>query len=154
MNILIICVGKKHTKELVDVITKYEQRLANKIQINWRFIPPSTGAKQQQINNESDMIMRSFKMNDYIILLDETGELLTNQQFAGKFAELQTNGSIGRIVFVIGGVYGVDNNLKSKANLIWSISKLVFPHQLVRLILLEQLYRTMTLLDNHPYHHY
>lgn len=153
MNITVISVGKKHSTELVDAIAVYEKRLSGKYQLDWRLIAPSSGTQQQQVDDESQKVLSAIKPKDYVILLDEAGESLTNQQFAKVFDTALSAGNVSRIVFVIGGAYGVSDELKSQSSLVWSLSKLVFPHQLVRLILTEQLYRTTTLLDNHPYHH-
>ena len=153
MNIVIISVGKKHSSEFADAIAMYEKRFASKHAITWSLINPAIGGGLQQVDEESYKILNSLKPTDYVILLDETGNNLSNQQFAKIFDQTITDGSIGRIVFIIGGAFGVNAELKARAHYVWSLSKLVFPHQLVRLILIEQLYRTVSILNNHPYHH-
>lgn len=84
-------------------------------------------------------------------MLDERGKQLTNQEFASTFERLV--GAHGRLVVVIGGAFGVNDVLRNRASFVWSFSSLVFPHQLIRVMLLEQLYRTYMVLANHPYHH-
>jgi 23S rRNA (pseudouridine1915-N3)-methyltransferase len=86
------------------------------------------------------------------VLLDERGKSLTSEGLA-EFLQTRANESVKTLIFLIGGVYGVDEPLFKRANLTWSLSKLVFPHQLVRLILAEQLYRACTILRNEKYHH-
>lgn len=153
MRITIISVGKKHMPELADAIAVYEKRLASKHKLIWKLITPAVANEAQQIKEESQKIIDAIKPKDFVILLDETGDILTNQQLAKVFDTTQSSGSTDNIVFIIGGAYGVDGSVKSRANVVWGLSKLVFPHQLVRLILVEQLYRTVTLLESHPYHH-
>ena len=100
-------------------------------------------------NAESEQILARIKPDDYVILLDETGQLLSSPELATRL-EAQRGQAI---VCIIGGAYGVNQAVKQRANLIWSLSKLVFPHQIVRLILIEQLYRAQCIINHHPYHH-
>ena len=86
------------------------------------------------------------------MLLDETGKQPTSVELA-NFISQKTVAGIRSIIFLIGGAYGVSNEIKQRANFIWSLSKLVFPHMLVRLILAEQVYRACTILRNEKYHH-
>jgi 23S rRNA (pseudouridine1915-N3)-methyltransferase len=86
------------------------------------------------------------------VLLDEKGKQMSSTQLA-TFIEQRANSSIRQLVFLIGGAFGVDDLLKSRANFTWSLSPLVFPHQLVRLILAEQIYRACTIIRNEKYHH-
>lgn len=153
MKIRIISVGKKHTKNLQAAIEDYEQRIVSKYSLEWLLVNPSDGDVGRQVDEESQKILRILKPNDYVVLLDETGTIVTNQGLVDIFNKVISDGKYGSIVFIVGGAYGVNAAVKERANFIWSLSKLVFPHQLVRLILVEQLYRTNAILDNHPYHH-
>lgn len=153
MKIRIISVGKKHTKNLQAAIKDYEQRIVSKYSFEWLLVNPSDGDVGRQVDEESQKILRLLKSNDYVVLLDETGTIVTNQGLADIFNKVISDGKYSSIVFIVGGAYGVNVAVKERANFIWSLSKLVFPHQLVRLILVEQLYRTNAILDNHPYHH-
>jgi len=101
---------------------------------------------------EGKIIMAKINKDDFIILLDETGKQLTSVELA-NFIEQKTNASIRSLVFIIGGAFGVSDEIKQRANFTWSLSKLVFPHMLVRLILAEQVYRACTILRNEKYHH-
>lgn len=151
MGYLIIAIGPKHDPDLVAMIDSYQKRLNHWGGLTWMLLP--YGSQDQTIARrvESDAIRAKLRDDDYVILLDERGSQLTSPALA---AQLDTQrGMTKRIVFIIGGAYGVDDGLRERANLVWSLSQLVFPHQLVRLILIEQLYRAHTILDNHPYHH-
>jgi 23S rRNA (pseudouridine1915-N3)-methyltransferase len=101
---------------------------------------------------EGETILEWLKKEDYLVLLDERGKSLTSPELA-EFLQTRANESTKTIVFLIGGAFGVDESVVKRANAKWSLSKLVFPHQLVRLILAEQLYRACTILRNEKYHH-
>ncbi len=152
MNIKIIAVGKKHSPDLVEAINKYQKRMTGQNNILWQIVPPISTGQQQKLQ-ESQKLLERLKPDDFVILLDEAGEILSNNDLAKLLSSASTQADIKNLVFVIGGAYGVSDELKDRANFIWSLSKLVFPHQLVRLILLEQIYRTFAIINNHPYHH-
>ena len=90
--------------------------------------------------------------NDYIVVLDERGKQFTSPQLA-LFLEQRANESTRQLIFIIGGAFGVDELIQKRANHTWSLSNLVFPHHLVRLMLAEQLYRACTIIRNEKYHH-
>jgi 23S rRNA (pseudouridine1915-N3)-methyltransferase len=87
-----------------------------------------------------------------LVALEEKGKQITAEDLA-HFLEKKSNESAKNIIFLIGGAYGLDEMVTNRANLIWSLSKTVFPHQLVRLILTEQIYRACTIIKNEKYHH-
>ncbi len=101
---------------------------------------------------EGEVIMNWLQPDDYLVLLDERGRQFTSEGLA-QFIQSRANESVKKLVFLIGGAYGVDEAVLKRANFKWSLSQLVFPHQLVRLILAEQLYRACTILRNEKYHH-
>lgn len=146
MKIKLIVVGKKHSKDLRNLITEYEKRLSKYCDLAWDIIPSSS------IDTESMAIEKRLADDDYVVLLDETGQQLNNQELAEKFEALQ-NSATKQVVFVIGGAYGVNYSLIVRANLVLSFSRLVFPHQLMRVILLEQIYRSYTIISGSKYHH-
>lgn len=146
MKIVCITVGKKHEKNLVSAIEGYEKRLKKFCDFNWQLIPSSS------IDTESSAIDRAISDDDFVILLDELGIQITNQELADKIESLQ-NSSIKRLVIIIGGAYGVNHQLITRANLTLSLSTLVFPHQIVRLLVAEQLYRSYSILSGGKYHH-
>lgn len=155
ISIRIICVGKKSSQELASLIEVYQKRLAARYNIDWRLISASKKSSDQRVSESQD-ILKLIKQNDFVILLDEVGQEVSNSQLAKLFerelSAININGKRS-LTFIIGGAYGVIDELRERADFIWSLSKLVFPHQLVRLILIEQLYRTDCLLADHPYHH-
>ncbi len=143
----IITVGKANS-QYADNIKTYSKRLQANFKIEWINIPHSSfNQPKQALKQESDHILNKVRPNDYLILLDQTGRNLSSPELS------QVLTTKSNIVIVIGGAYGVNKTVKQRANLIWSLSNLVFPHQLVRLILTEQIYRAQTITQNHPYHH-
>lgn len=152
MQVVIIAVGKESSQAVLKLQQEYERRLTSWADINWKLIPASRLTDIQQIRaKESEAILSQLKPNDTVILLDERGSQQTNEEFAKTFERLAS--AQGRLVVVIGGAYGVDETVRNRATFTWSLSLLVFPHQIVRIMLLEQIYRTFTVLHNHPYHH-
>ena len=146
----IITVGKKPPRWLAEPLDDYSRRLQAVWRPEWVLIHHSSQNSPETAKNaESEQILARIKPDDYVILLDETGQLLSSPELAAKL-EAQRGRSI---VWVIGGAYGVNQAVKQRADLIWSLSKLVFPHQIVRLILIEQLYRAQCIINHHPYHH-
>lgn len=146
MKIVCISVGKKHDKNFAPVIAGYEKRLKKFCDFSWQIIPTSS------VDIESSAIERTLKDDDYVILLDERGTQLDNQELAEKL-ELLQNSAIKRVAIIIGGAYGVNHQLITRANLSLGISNLVFPHQIVRLLVVEQLYRSYSILSGGKYHH-
>ena len=101
---------------------------------------------------EAQLILDWLDRDDYLVLLDEKGRQLSSEGLA-TFLQDRANESTKKLVFLIGGAFGVDETVFKRANFTWSLSSLVFPHQLVRLILAEQVYRACTILKNEKYHH-
>jgi 23S rRNA (pseudouridine1915-N3)-methyltransferase len=152
MQIVIVAVGKRSEASIESLVLEYQKRLAKDYQIEWKYVPASSSSDSELCRaEESTAIFNQLKPNDQVILLDERGEQKDNQGFAEVFQRLAS--MQGRLVFIIGGAYGVSELLRQRANFVWSLSKLVFPHRLIRLILVEQLYRTVMITKDHPYHH-
>ncbi len=101
---------------------------------------------------EAEIILQWLRPDDFLVALDEKGKQLSSDGLA-KFIQTRSNGSVKNIIFLIGGAFGLDQQIINKANFTWSLSGLTFPHQLVRLILAEQIYRACTILRNEKYHH-
>jgi 23S rRNA (pseudouridine1915-N3)-methyltransferase len=155
MKITLLVVGKKHDKNLLDAINDYQRRAAHYMPIEWIFIQAKHAASttRNDIRKlESQKIVSQLQQNSWVCLLDEGGIAISTPQLAQKI-EWCKNNSLQTIVFIIGGAYGVDESVIKRADFIWSLSPLVFPHQLVRLILIEQLYRAHTILAGEKYHH-
>jgi 23S rRNA (pseudouridine1915-N3)-methyltransferase len=155
MKIVCLSVGKRHDTAIATAVMDYTQRIQRYVQFEWQIVPPAKGKMSvDEIKRaESAAIAARFKDDDYIVLLDERGTQLTSNDLAGILDMLDMQVS-KRIVFVIGGAYGVTDGIMKRADFIWALSRLVFPHQLVRLILSEQLYRANTIRRGEPYHHH
>ena len=150
----IISVGRRHDKAVAPLIEDYEARLSARLRIEWHFIPHEPGNNHDhsvQIAAESHSIRTTLKKAEYVVVLDDTGTQLSSEQFSEKLAALTT--APEDICFVIGGAYGVDDQLLKDADFVWSLGKLTLPHQLVRAILVEQLYRAVSIWDGRNYHH-
>lgn len=145
IEIQIITVGKKHDPEFAGKITEYEKRLRGQLKLAWQIIPSSDKSA------ESSKILEKISKDDYVILLDERGILISNAQLVQAFDLLAQQAK--RLVIIIGGSYGVDQSVLSRANQVVALSGLVLPHQVVRLIVIEQIYRTVSIMNNQNYHH-
>ena len=149
--ITIIAVGKKHEACITDGVERYQKRLAKPWDVKWVLLPhsPAEGVAARQ--DESERILQRLNPDDFVVLLDERGKLLDSPALAKQMEMVFPTGK--NIVCIIGGAYGVNEKLTGRANFVWSLSLLVFPHQLVRLILIEQIYRAQEIALGHPYHH-
>lgn len=101
---------------------------------------------------EEELILKRLGPGHYLVLLDERGKMLNSIQWSQQFQQCMNQG-VKTLVLLIGGAFGVTENVKKRANQCWSLSNLVFPHQMVRLIVAEQVYRSFSILNNSPYHH-
>ena len=101
---------------------------------------------------EGEIILGLLKKDDYLILLDERGKQLSSEGLA-EFIQQRANESQKNIIFLIGGAFGVSKEVMNRANYKWSLSQLVFPHQIVRMLLAEQVYRACSINRNEKYHH-
>ena len=149
--ITIIAVGKRHEPWLVDGIARYEQRMIHAWQLQWKLLPASQCSSDAARREESQQILRALSPQAYVVLLDERGTMLDSPALSRSLHQPMAQGK--SLVLIIGGAYGVTEAVMERANLVWSLSRLVFPHQLVRLILAEQLYRAQQIAAGHPYHH-
>lgn len=144
----IITVGKKQESFVVAGIAEYEKRLRKPFSIEWVVLPDGDLATEEKLILRA--IGDSGGRRDFVILLDERGKNLTSPELAGLLGrKLQNN----NVAFVIGGSFGVSEAVVNRADFVWSLSKLVFPHQLVRLILTEQIYRAQAISNGQSYHH-
>ena len=156
MKIHLCSIGKPHDDLLRSAIETFSHRVSRYCDIEWKIIPPPKNAgklnEKELTKKEGEIILDALNKNDWLVVLDVGGKEFTSQGLAG-FIETRKNESIKNLVFLIGGAYGLDDTVLKRANHKWSLSKLTFPHQLVRLILVEQLYRAFTILNNEKYHH-
>ncbi|MFY9228262.1 MAG: 23S rRNA (pseudouridine(1915)-N(3))-methyltransferase RlmH [Candidatus Microsaccharimonas sp.] len=151
MPLRIIAVGKKHESWVDEGIERYQKRLKAPFLVEWVLMAHSPHGGDRARQEESERILSGLSAHAFVVVLDERGILLDSPQLAKTLQE-QLDRSV-EVVLVIGGAYGVDDRLRSRANLVWSLSPLVFPHQLVRLILIEQLYRAQQITTGSQYHH-
>jgi 23S rRNA (pseudouridine1915-N3)-methyltransferase len=156
MKIQLWSVGKPHEPYVKEGVEDFISRLNNYFSAEWELIPtPKNSAMLSQMDlkkQEAQTIIEWLEKDDYVVLLDERGKELSSPQLA-EFMQRRANESTRKLIFLIGGIYGVDETISKRANYTWSLSKLVFPHMLVRLILAEQLYRACTIIKNEKYHH-
>lgn len=151
MAIRIVAVGKKHESWVADGIARYEQRLKVPFNVTWQLLPHSARDGDTARKEESARLLEKISADDYVILLDERGKNIDSPTLSALLlTPLERSQSV---VLIIGGAYGVDDSVHQRANFTWSLSRLVFPHQLVRLILAEQLYRGQAIAGGSPYHH-
>jgi len=149
--IKIVAIGKKHEDWVTDGIERYQKRLKKPYDVSWVFLAHSAQSGLVAREKESEAILSKLNRDDYVILLDEKGQNVDSMELSSKIT-FKLNQS-AKVVIVIGGAYGVDERVQDRADFVWSLSKLVFPHQLVRLILTEQLYRSQEISLGNPYHH-
>jgi 23S rRNA (pseudouridine1915-N3)-methyltransferase len=149
--IRVICVGKKHESMYEQAIAHFEERLKHYTKLSWLILPHSPGEGNLAKKEESKKILDSIKSSEFVILLDEKGSNLTTPELATIIDRSQYSSQ--DICIVIGGAYGVDDTVSSRANSTLSYGKAVFPHQLIRLMVTEQLYRAYSILAGSSYHH-
>ena len=154
--IKLICVGKLKEKAVVSLVEDYSQRIQPFHKLSIIELPdePNTDSdslNQKAIDKESKAILSNISSEDGVILLDLKGELLSSEQLA-QTIQANFNRSVKHVVFVIGGSLGVNDDLRSRANLIWKLSNNTFPHGLVRVLVLEQIYRSFKINSNQTYH--
>lgn len=147
MKLLILSVGKERDELTHDIIKHFEMRLLRYVPVEWIFV-----GHESTKEKEGDKLLSLIKKEDYVVLLDEKGREMKSEELA-ELVENRMIDSSKRMVFVIGGAYGVSSAVHGRANYTWKLSSLVFPHMLVRVILIEQLYRAMTILRGEKYHH-
>jgi 23S rRNA (pseudouridine1915-N3)-methyltransferase len=149
-------IGKSNETYVKSGVEDFTKRISNYFKIEWNIIPvPKNAGMLSELDlkkKEGELIIQWLDKEDYLVLLDERGKQLTSEGLA-DFIQARANESTKKIVFLIGGAFGVDDIVLKRANFKWSLSQLVFPHQLVRLILAEQVYRACTILKNEKYHH-
>ena len=156
MTIYCWTIGKPSENYVKEGILLFSKRIEHYYAISWQIIPPPKQAANMDApllkEEEGKKVLALLQPTDKLILLDERGKNLFSQDVA---ALLQKNAEQGtkNLRFLIGGAYGVSDAVKKRADFCWSLSNLVFPHMLVRLILAEQLYRACTIIRNEKYHH-
>ncbi|MFD2824083.1 23S rRNA (pseudouridine(1915)-N(3))-methyltransferase RlmH [Lacinutrix iliipiscaria] len=156
MTIKLLAIGKTDNKQLQSLINDYQKRLSHYIKFEFEIIPDLKKVKNlsedQQKQKEGELIIGKLNPTDALILLDENGKQLNSVDFS-NYLQKHMNSGLKQLVFVIGGPYGFSQEVYKKAQGKLSLSKMTFSHQMVRLFVIEQLYRGFTILKNEPYHH-
>lgn len=156
MTIKLLAIGKTDHKALQELIAEYHNRLKHYIKFELEIIPDIKNVKNlsetQQKEKEGELILKKLNTADVLVLLDENGKQYSSVDFS-SFLQKKMNSGIKQLVFVIGGPYGFSDTVYQKAQGKISLSKMTFSHQMVRLFVIEQVYRAFTILKNEPYHH-
>jgi 23S rRNA (pseudouridine1915-N3)-methyltransferase len=156
MKIQLWSIGKNHEAYVKAGVDDFTGRIARYYPVEWTIIPvPKNAGALSETDlkkKESATVLGSLQKDDYLVALDGRGKELTSEGLSA-FIGSRGNESLKNLVFLVGGAFGLDETVLSRANYQWSLSRLTFPHQLVRLVLAEQLYRACTILRNEKYHH-
>ncbi len=156
MKIECWAIGKPHETYVVQGVNDFTQRVGNYFPVEWRLFNlkknAASGPPEKLKQEESAMVLAALRPEDWLVSLDERGTSLSSRKLAG-FIRDRGNESVKKLIFLIGGAYGLDETLLKKSKFIWSLSELTFPHQLVRLLLAEQIYRACSIGRNEKYHH-
>jgi 23S rRNA (pseudouridine1915-N3)-methyltransferase len=154
MKVVVMSVGRVRQPFVLQGEAEYLQRIRGSFQVELVELgmdaPESMNAAEVQ-SREGEEILKRVKNYDYVVVLDERGKNVSSKQLS-EFLQVRMNSGIKTVCFVIGGAYGVSEKIRQEADVILSLSTLTFPHQLARLVLVEQLYRSYTLLKGVSYH--
>jgi 23S rRNA (pseudouridine1915-N3)-methyltransferase len=149
MKNVILAVGKEKDFSGSDLVRDYTERVSHYFPCEWKFIAPSD---QKGENGRIIEYLDKEGSGSYIVALDEKGKEFDSRGFADKIQSC-LNQSVRSLIFIIGGSYGLTDDVRGKASLVMALSKMTFPHQLIRLFLAEQLYRACTIIRGEKYHH-
>lgn len=156
MKIHFWSIGKNHEPYVKTGVEDFTKRISKYYPVAWTIIPlPKNAGMMSEMDlkrKEGEIVLDWLNKDDYLVALDERGKQINSEALA-DFIMKRTNESMRNLVFLVGGAFGLDEAVLKRANFKWSLSPLVFPHQLVRLILAEQVYRACTILKNEKYHH-
>ena len=154
----VVCVGKIREKAMQELLKEYQKRLSGYCTLSIEEVSDeatlqsNSEAMNEQIKKkEGERILSRIKEKEYVILLELKGKMLSSVALSEKMEQLFNEGHPD-LTFVIGGSLGVSEEVKARADFLWQLSELTFPHQLVRLILLEQIYRAYKIMKHEPYH--
>jgi len=151
MPIHVLAIGKKHEDWVAVGIERYQKRLKMPFMVEWVLLPHSSSDEAAARQDESRRLLSRLDGYDYVVLLDERGVTFDSPGLS-RLLSTRLNRS-DKIAIIIGGAYGVTDELRQRADTVWSLSPLVFPHQLVRLMLVEQIYRAQEIERGGKYHH-
>lgn len=153
MKIQFWAIGKNNEPHFNDAIELFTSRIKHYFPVEWKiFSSPKIADHGLLKTAEGKILLQAASSGDFLVALDEFGKQMTSSEFA-TFIEKQSFKSTKNLVFIIGGAYGLDTEFLARCDFKWSLSKLTFPHQLVRVLLAEQTYRACTILRGEKYHH-
>ena len=156
MKIKLLAIGKTDNKNLIALIDEYQNRLKHYVKFELEIIPDVKNVKNlsevQQKEKEGELILSKIQNTDQLVVLDDKGNAYTSIQFS-KYLQKKMNSGIKQLVLAIGGPYGFSEAVYKKSSGKISLSEMTFSHQMIRLFVVEQLYRGFTILKNEPYHH-
>ena len=156
MKIWFWSIGKSHDSYVKEGVTEFTKRISKYFPVEWNIIPvPKNSGMLSEMDlkkKEGETILQWLKQDDYLVALDEHGKQFSSEGLS-EFLQERASASTKKLVFLLGGAFGLDAAILKRAQLKWSLSQLTFPHQLVRLILAEQVYRACTSLQNEKDHH-
>ncbi len=154
-KIRVVCVGKTRDAYLLEGIKLFEKKLKRFCSFSWVPVKEAAyqkGNKELWLSEENNRLQKALDPGNFIIACDEKGQAHTSRKFAGLFQSIANSGH-SRIDFIIGGAFGLPQEILQKANLQLSLSEMTFTHQMIRLLLIEQIYRAFTIINNTKYHH-
>ncbi len=156
MKIRLLFIGKTDEKWLSEVVDKYSGRISKYLPFQIDVLPDIKNTKSMSVEKqkqvEGGLIIKNISSPEVVILLDERGKEQTSKEFS-VFLQKKMNSGIKVLTFVVGGPYGFSEEVYRKFNIRISLSKMTFSHQMIRMLITEQIYRAMTILRNEPYHH-
>ena len=156
MKIEFWSIGKPHDPSIKEAIEDYTKRIVKYSAVKWEILPVPKNAglmsEKDLKKAEGKMLLEKIEKEDWLIALDEYGKEMSSVELADFIVKKGNMGS-KKLVFLIGGAFGLDEAVLKRADHKWSLSKLTFPHQIVRLLLAEQIYRAYTIIKNEKYHH-
>ena len=156
MKIVLLAIGKTNEQYLIEGISQYQKRLQHYIQFEILEIPNIKNINNisniELMKKEGALILKKIHPSDYLVLLDDKGKSFTSLKFSEKLQGWMLSGK-KRLVFIVGGAYGLTDELYQRGDEILSLSRMTFSHQMVRLFFVEQIYRGYAILNNEPYHH-
>jgi len=156
MKISLWTIGKSNDPYVKEGIEEFTKRISKYFPVEWTILPlPKNAGMLSEMDlrkREAETVNQWLRPGDFLVALDEHGKQFSSDGLA-EFIQQRATESTKNLIFLIGGAFGLDEIILSKAKLKWSLSSLTFPHQLVRLILAEQVYRACTILQNEKYHH-
>lgn len=154
MKIVIITIGQPRDRALRNMVSEYLKRCQPYLPIEIDYVPEGRRASSPEkvVERESEALLKKVKERDFLVLLDERGQHFTSREFS-QWLYRHIEEVHGRLVFVIGGAYGLSDKIKKKSGKLISLSEMTFPHELCLLFLSEQLYRAIAIHEGMAYHH-